>query len=1105
MAQGVIDNSEGNTLSEAFDNILPSCDRIDALVGYFYFSGFHEIYQEVADKKIRILVGLEIDEKILHKLSRMDEVQIDQEHLVADTTDSKVLAKQRYFEQFAAMANETDAFDSDHDVKVFDLFLKKIEDGTLEIRKTARPEHGKFYILSFREGLTQGGMNNGVVIEGSSNLTRNGLRGQGEHNRLLREDHYYQSDVEKFNLLWSDSDNIVIADQAHAEEFKEELEQRLWLYAKPDPYFVYLRVLEEYFATEEVEKMKTPGQITQGQYSDLQYQIDAVNIGIDRIKTFGGVIVADVVGLGKSIIASAIAHNLGMKAVVIAPPHLVDQWNDYRTDFNFNAQVFSTGKVEEALQKFGTRKEELLIILDEAHKHRNEDTVSYQLLHKLCAGNKVMALSATPFNNDPKDIYALIKLFDTPGQSTLRTVENLSMEFHALISQYKNLRTQIRKQKNKELSEEASGKLLKRGQGIADQLRQMIEPIVIRRSRLDLDEIRDYREDLVRQGVSFAQVRDPELLEYELAGLTATYVDTLNLIYPKEGATDTRQFTGARYKPAAYLRPGSRFFEEVANLEEGETADDFRQRVLQGQSNVAKFMRTLLVRRFESSIKAFQSTLGKMHGSAVAVKNHYEQRGVVPVLKKGYMPQVEDLNDMDEDELEDLLDKLKGKGLIEIPIAELDPNFIQDLRADIALLEELQNTWKNQDQRFDPKFEHFAKTLERSLKDEPKRKIIVFTEFADTAGYIYERLLGEGIKRVFKYSSSDASTDNKQIIRRNFDAGLAEDQQVNDFDVLIATDAISEGFNLHRAGTIINYDIPYNPTKVIQRIGRINRINKKTFDELYIYNFFPTPTGEDETKTKAISTLKMSIIHALMGEDTKVLTSDEELHNFFAKAYRDEESLNETLSWDAVHRNVWKQTRHNESVMEQARRIPLRTRIARKMENDKGQIVSFAKLGANYIFAWGQAASVEKISPETALGLFAAEPGEKAYETSANFDPVYQEIKRHLFKQNTHPVVNSRSRRHESVQRLLYLASIEPLAKDYCSDVIKLIKDYDALPEGLLKGIIDIRLDKEEPKNSLKELKKLVPIDYISALDKTAQRQKDDGELILLSEELQRA
>ena len=126
---------------------------------------------------------------------------------------------------------------------------------------------------------------------------------------------------------------------------------------------------------------------------------------------------------------------------------------------------YSTGKIQEAFERHGKDKKDLLIILDEAHKHRNEDTENYKVLHRLCAGNAVMALSATPFNNDPKDIYALIKLFSTPGQSTIKTVENLSMAFHELIRRYKKVRRVRDKDENE-----------KEIKSIADTLRNMIEP-----------------------------------------------------------------------------------------------------------------------------------------------------------------------------------------------------------------------------------------------------------------------------------------------------------------------------------------------------------------------------------------------------------------------------------------------------------------------------------------------------------------------------------------------------------------------------------------------------------------------------------------------------
>ena len=262
----------------------------------------------------------------------------------------------------------------------------------------------------------------------------------------------------------------------------------------------------------------------------------------------------------------------------------------------------------------------------------------------------------------------------------------------------------------------------------------------------------------------------------------------------------------------------------------------------------------------------------------------------------------------------------------------------------------IQNEWAKV--KNDPKYDFFKERLATSIKNEPNRKIIVFTEFSDTANYVYEKLLKDGFARVYKYSSEDSSRANKETIQKNFDAGLDKSKQENDYDIIIATDAISEGFNLHRAGIVINYDIPYNPTRVIQRVGRINRINKKVFEELYIFNFFPTATGEVETRTRAISTMKMDLIHSLLGEDTKIFTKDEDLKNYFAKQYQEEKKKTESLSWDAKYRDEWMRFKNNPEIKKQIATIPHRARIARKFAIQG--VVAFAKRNGNFVFAFGK-------------------------------------------------------------------------------------------------------------------------------------------------------
>ncbi|MCM8762287.1 MAG: transposase, partial [Candidatus Omnitrophica bacterium] len=177
--------------------------------------------------------------------------------------------------------------------------------------------------------------------------------------------------------------------------------------------------------------------------------------------------------------------------------------------------------------------------------------------------------------------------------------------------------------------------------------------------------------------------------------------------------------------------------------------------------------------------------------------------GKVPIYKKGNLPSIEELFDIEgegfEIELEQInfeeqLSRFIDKGLFLIDKKELSVNFIRDLKKDIELLKSIKKEWFENGYPEDPKLKDFKVIVKNKLKEMPSRKIVVFTEFSDTADYLYKQLKKNDF-RVFKYSSKDASLSNKEIIKRNFDAGIKQQLQQNDYDILIATDAISEGFN----------------------------------------------------------------------------------------------------------------------------------------------------------------------------------------------------------------------------------------------------------------------------------------------------------------------
>ncbi len=1096
---GLIDNKE-KTMLEALKNALPASDRVDILTAFFYFSGFKLIANELKDKKIRILVGKYIDptemQSMMAEAKQNPGFSLDK-YEARGSRPTRNKQKQLYVEGFVEFFNKSALYDETDDQSAYKVFEDKLKDGTLEIKLcNGQQNHAKDYILHNKDTSEAPG----TVIFGSANFTFQGLQGQGELCDTFIDKPTFDQHETHFNQLWDDSETIDVQSMQGDDSFIETIQKKLWIHSVPDPYKVYIRILHELFGKELENDIHTPQDITYGQFSNLEYQLDAIKMGIDRVEKYDGVLIADVVGLGKSIIGSAIAHNLDLPVVVIAPPHLKAQWEDYQEQFNLRgARVFSTGKIDEVYEHYSKATRPTLFIIDEAHRYRNEDTNDYKLLHQVVRShpeNKVILLTATPFNNRPEDVFALLKLFQTPSRSTIRSVDNLSLRFRDLIDQYKQLQKLRRGNASQEDIDDKAN-------SISSELRRLIEMVVIRRSRLDLRRLTRYREDLERQNIDFANVVGPELLDYDLGELASLYVKTLNQI---TGENADEGFIGARYKPTSYLKDDKIFLEKY-----GEFFDDTTLKT--AQVNLAKFMRRLLITRFESSKYAFKSTLEKMIHSNEIIVRWWDEAGRVPIMKKGELPDPEVFEEDTNDEFSESVDGITNdsafeqtnrNGLLTVEKELFDEEYIESVKADIELLQSIHEKWFGSSSRQDdPKLDGVAEKVKQLIKENPSRKIVIFSAYADTTDYLQREFRTRGVDRVIGYTAKVGTVQMKNVIRQNFDAGLAEDKQKNDYDILIATDALSEGFNLHRAGIVINYDIPYNPTRVIQRIGRINRINKKVFDDIYIYNCFPTAFGESEIGVKQISTLKIKLINSVIGNDTKTLTSDEELKSFFKEEYEKAEGETEQESWDVKHREAYDVVRNDKVFLNEVMDLNERSRLVRTNQVSN-LTIAFAKKGDHVLFAMAEKDQEPQIiSVETAINYFVAKPDEKAKEADPSLDPVFVMLRDKLFANHEQPPI--RGRRADALTNLKFLREKYSPAKDYCKDLEDVIRQYDDLSEGELKDIAQMRFgsgDEEALKGALGELKKQFPVHYVQAIKERAERLDNEGEVIVLTEEL---
>jgi len=369
----------------------------------------------------------------------------------------------------------------------------------------------------------------------------------------------------------------------------------------------------------------------------------------------------------------------------------------------------------------------------------------------------------------------------------------------------------------------------------------------VRRTRTEIE--RYYGEDMQQQGLKFPEVEDPTPLFYKFSRQeNEIFNETLKLL--------ASGFTYARYTPLLYY--------------EGKM--DERER--QGQRNLAKFMKILMVKRLESSFHAFRLTLDRFTHSYARVITEFKKGNVY--ISKKHVGKIFDLLEQDDQEgIENLLEQEKAERL---SAKDFSAEFIVHLKADYRTLRRIKKMWANV--RRDPKWIAFREVL-RSEPQLRQGKPIIFTESQETAEYLAGRIRDEVEPKTLLFSGKSSEAEHRDVIA-NFDANAFK--PADHFRILVSTEVLSEGVNLHRSNVVINYDIPWNPTRLIQRVGRVNRVDTKC-DAIRTYNFFPTDEGNDAIKLREAAEAKIHAFIEMLGADARLLTEGEEVKSFdlFAK------------------------------------------------------------------------------------------------------------------------------------------------------------------------------------------------------------------------------
>ena len=953
----IFTNQNGNTLMKEFEGVLqhnPQIRNLDAVVGFLRASGYFSLRPFLDSiNKVRVLIGIDVD-KYIAEAARQGKLFFGAEDDV----------KQDYLRQIRKDI-ESSYYRKEIEDGMFQM-VQDLLDGKLELRAhPSKKIHAKIYVL-YPDDFNQ--YTQGMVITGSSNLSGNGLgiteERQYEFNVKMTQHEDVQFAKDEFEQLWEEAKGCEIT----ADDLKTSID-RTYLKGEVSPYDLYIKMLMEYFSDRILETDNDdPLDMPEG-YSKYDYQMDAVIEGFQKLVRYDGFFLADVVGLGKTVIATMIAKKFLIengrdhtKILVVYPPAVEQNWKTTFKDFGIDkyAKFISNGSLSKVLDEdnynYWNADEYDLVLVDEAHKFRSHTTSAFEQLQEICkmprieTGNisgykkKVMLISATPMNNTPADLYNEILLFQDPRHCTIDGVGNLTAFFAPLIVEFRKLRN----------NPEADIRDFKK---LAEKVRdRVIKPLTVRRTRTDIEHVPRYNKDVN----GFPKVERPIESRYELN-------EHLANLFERAMQTLDKELTYARYQAIAYLK------QDASN-----GLYDNAELISRSLAGIRK---NGLVKRLESSFYAFQVSINNFRQANQNMLDMFANNKVfiAPDLDINTM-----LATMTEEEIEERLNE-KAKNNPKNAVFKADdfrPDFIEMLQADQIILEQMCNEWQDISDNDDSKFAKFNELLKHELfkiENNPEQKLVVFSESVDTVNYLQRRINRPDVLVI----SSDNRGQQFKTIRENFDANYKT--KLNDYNIILTTDVLAEGVNLHRSNVIVNYDTPWNSTRLMQRIGRVNRIGSVS-KHIYNYVFYPSREGNREINLNQIAVSKIQTFHSTFGEDNQIYSQNEILDRSLSKLFDEalkeqKKDFNQEIPYYEELRSLYQTNRREYN---RIAKLSLRSRTGRKPRMVDGVTLScdtlvFLKTNFRKVF-FIVSENAEEISVLDALRYFKALPDEQPVE-----------------------------------------------------------------------------------------------------------------------------
>jgi len=707
---------------------------------------------------------------------------------------------------------EEEAFERDKKEAVMSL-IKLLQNPAWEVRLYDKGFlHGKAYIFDK------------LAIVGSSNFTHSGFTSNTELNAVLDEAHARYIREEWFEKFWND-----------ARDFKEELikilDESKFGTKEYSPYHIFIKALYELQKEDILFEYDTPSALPASEVDLANFQEDAVKRIYSRLKTYNGVLIADSVGLGKTWIAKKVIEDFGFyrrKRFVVICPASVDEplWRPALKEIGVSENIIhmeELGKEDlnfsELERKLNFRLEDIaLIVIDESHNFRNPFSNRYEnlftLIEKTSIENKpkILLLTATPMNNTHWDLYFQLMLLAQNNKRIFfkEGIFDLEKEFK------------------------------KADKGNISQLADILQIISIRRTR---QYIKDNYPDAKYKDETenWIQIKFPER---ELDEINYSLNETYQGLYHQIAEKIEKGLNLAYYRLEEYRIAGKRNEMELG-----------RMKALGG------ILQTLLLKRLESSVKAFRKSIQTQIDFLSTFKEIFQEG---KILRKKFYDKYLTYLEEETENASYLIEQLK-RNLEPVKLAEFNTKkFFEDLDKDIKIFQEIKALVAPIDKNQDAKLKKLKEKL-IELKD--KGKILLFSFYADTIDYLYEALIQDKVfctkfsKKIAKITGKSSPHERKEKISNFLNS---------DTDLLLSTDILSEGQNLQKARIAINYDLHWNPVRMIQRAGRIDRIGSP-FDEIYIYNFYPEKELESLLELVKILQTKIEMINETIGLDASVL------------------------------------------------------------------------------------------------------------------------------------------------------------------------------------------------------------------------------------------